>query len=145
MVQPEFDKRVYLFKVDTKIIVDSSHIDLYILLTRNEKSIGLRGCLAIFRFYAFFILGFLLLRQIVLLSSFSCLLEFSVSVSEDFLSRTVEHGRWRQIVDTTVQPVVVVGVNVSFNRSPEFFLAQETLLAQTFAFDVFMERLNFAI
>ena len=79
LVQPEFDKRVYLFKVDTKIIVDSSHIDLYILLTRNEKSIGLRGCLAIFRFYAFFILGFLLLRQIVLLSSFSCLLEFSVS------------------------------------------------------------------
>ena len=128
-----------------KIIIDSSHIDLYKLLTRNEKSIGLRRYLAIFWFYAFFILGFWFLRQIVLLSSFSRLFEFSVSFCEDFLSGTVEHGSWRQIVNAAVQPVVIVGVHVAFDRSSEFFLAQETLPPQTFGFDVFMERLNFAI
>ena len=80
-----------------------------------------------------------------MLSPFSRLLEFTVSFSEDFLSGTVEHGNWRQIVNATVQPVVVVGVNVAFDRSFEFLLAQETLPAQTFGLDIFMKRLNFAI
>ena len=99
--------------------------------------------MTIFRFYAFFILVFLF--QIVLLSSFSRLFEFSVSFSQDRLSRTVEHRNGRQIVNAAVQPLVVVVVNVTFDRGSKFPGAQEALLSQAFGFDVFMERLNFAI